>query len=185
MTPEAICGLLAEPARLAAFSAVVLGAGTVEEIRDRTGLERRQVTAAIRRLSAGGLLRTVDRRWQADVGAFKTAVRDQAPPDDRAPELDADPARAVILRTFLRDGRIVQLPAARGKRRVVLEHLVTMFEPGVRYAEREVNALLRAWHDDYAALRRYLIDEALMSREDGVYWRTGGPVLVEPLPRPA
>jgi hypothetical protein len=34
--------------------------------------------------------------------------------------------------------------------------------------------MLRAWYDDHAALRRYLVDENLLSREGGVYWRTGG-----------
>jgi hypothetical protein len=177
MAPEAICGLLAEPERLATFSAVVLGAGTTEEITDRTGLTARRVTAAVRRLSAGGLVRAADGRLQAATEAFQAAAREAAPAVEGAPEPDPDPARAAVLRAFLRDGRIGQLPAARGKRRVVLEHVVTTFEPGVRYAEREVNALLRAWHDDHAALRRYLIDEQLMSREDGVYWRTGGPFL--------
>jgi hypothetical protein len=176
MTPDAICGLLAEPERLAAFSAVVLGAGTAEEIANRTGLGGRDVAAAVRRLAAGGLVHAVDGRWRADVAAFKTAVREHAvTPYDAAPHLDGDPARDAVLRAFLRDGRIVQLPAARGKRRVLLEHLVGVFEPGVRYPEREVDALLRAWHDDYVAVRRYLIDEGLMSREAGVYWRTGGP----------
>jgi hypothetical protein len=79
-----------------------------------------------------------------------------------------------VLRAFVRDGRIVQLPAARGKRRVLLEHIAAVFEPGVRYPEREVDATLRAWYDDHAALRRYLVDEDLMAREAGVYWRTGG-----------
>ena len=39
-----------------------------------------------------------------------------------------------------------------------------------------VDAILRAWHDDYVSLRRYLIDEGLLSRDGGVYWRSGGPV---------
>lgn len=113
--------------------------------------------------------------------AVKAAVRAQpTSPDDQAGNLDADPARAAVLRAFLRDGRIVQLPAARGKRRVLLEHLVAVFEPGVRYGEREVNALLRPWHDDYVAVRRYLIDEGLMSRRNGIYWRTGGPFVADP-----
>ena len=47
-------------------------------------------------------------------------------------------------------------------------------EPGVRYPEREVNALLAVWHPDVAALRRYLVDEGLLTREAGVYWRSGG-----------
>jgi hypothetical protein len=70
------------------------------------------------------------------------------------------------------------MPAAHGKRMVVLEHIAAAFEPGVRYPEREVNAVLRAWFDDYAALRRYLVDSDLLSRADGTYWRTGGPVVL-------
>jgi hypothetical protein len=36
--------------------------------------------------------------------------------------------------------------------------------------------MLRVFHPDYAALRRYLVEEGLMSRERNIYWRTGGPV---------
>ena len=76
----------------------------------------------------------------------------------------------------MRDGRLVSIPAQHSKRLVVLHHLVRVFEPGVRYPEREVNALLAVWHVDVAALRRYLVDEGLLTREAGVYWRTGGRV---------
>jgi hypothetical protein len=31
-----------------------------------------------------------------------------------------------------------------------------------------------AGHPDVAALRRYLVDEGLLTREAGVYWRNGG-----------
>jgi hypothetical protein len=51
-----------------------------------------------------------------------------------------------------------------------------VFEPGVRYAEQDANALLRAFHPDHAALRRYLVDEGFLSREGGTYWRSGGTV---------
>jgi len=74
----------------------------------------------------------------------------------------------------MRDGRLTSIPSARSKRRVVLDHVVRVFEPGRRYPEREVDTLLRAFHPDHAALRRYLIDEDFMAREAGVYWRTGG-----------
>ena len=79
-----------------------------------------------------------------------------------------------MLSAFVRDGRLTSIPAQYTKRRVVLEHLVRVFEPGVRYPEREVNALLAVWHPDVAALRRYLVDEGLLTRAAGVYWRTGG-----------
>jgi hypothetical protein len=58
---------------------------------------------------------------------------------------------------------------------MILEHIVRAFEPGVRFAEREVDAVLRALYEpDWVTLRRLLIDEGLMSRQDGWYWRTGG-----------
>jgi len=58
---------------------------------------------------------------------------------------------------------------------MMLEYIVAAFEPGVRMPEREVDAVLRAFYEeDWVSLRRYLIDAGLMSREKGVYWRTGG-----------
>lgn len=89
--------------------------------------------------------------------------------------------RGRVLRTFVYDGMIRQLPAKRAKRRIVLEHVVTSFEPGVRYPERAVDEILRTWHPDYCALRRYLVDEELMAREAGIYWRTGGPPPLPPI----
>lgn len=49
MTPETLCGLLAEPDRLATFAAVVLGCATASEVANRTGLGGREVAAALRR----------------------------------------------------------------------------------------------------------------------------------------
>jgi Uncharacterized protein conserved in bacteria (DUF2087) len=37
----------------------------------------------------------------------------------------------------------------------------------------------RAYHPDYAALRRYLVDEGFMKQEQGVYCRSGGTVDME------
>lgn len=177
MKAEALCGLLAEEDRLAVFAAVALGAHTAGEVAAATGLPGRTVVVALNRLTQGGLIATEADRLVVRIDALRDATRvhtvDDTPDDE---PLDSDPGRAAVLRTFLRDGRIEQMPAARGKRRVLLDHIVVVFEPGVRYPEKQVDALLRAWHDDYAALRRYLIDEGLMARDNGIYWRIGGPV---------
>ena len=85
--------------------------------------------------------------------------------------------REQVLRTFFDpEGRLTTIPAKHTKRLVVLDALAQLFEPGERYLETEVNARLRGAHDDVAALRRYLVDEGFLSREAGVYWRTGGTV---------
>jgi hypothetical protein len=177
-TPETLCGLLAEPDRLKVFAAVALGADSPSAVVEQTGLPAKAVTAAVRRLHLGGLVTIEDGAFATSAGTFKDAVRRHTPEAPPEEPLDVDRTRAQVLRTFISDGRLVQIPVARAKRRIVLEHIVASFEPGVRYPERTVNAVLRAWFPDHAALRRYLVDEGLMGRDAGEYWRTGGYVPV-------
>ena len=40
----------------------------------------------------------------------------------------------------------------------------------------EVNEVLIGFHEDYAALRRYLVDEQFLTRVANVYWRSGGSI---------
>jgi hypothetical protein len=81
------------------------------------------------------------------------------------------------LRPFVRDGRITAMPARRKPRLLLLNLVAQAFEPGRHYDEAAVNQVLKGLFDDHAALRRYLVDEALMSRTpDGTYWRSGGTV---------
>jgi 8-oxo-dGTP pyrophosphatase MutT (NUDIX family) len=186
----ALVGLLSEEERLRVVAALALGAGTLADLAAATGLSQRDLGAALRRLDGGGLVSVTADRVELNAGLFKQAARDAAPdepPDDFGA---ADPKVAAVLRAFLRGGRLVQMPTVAGKRRIVLEYIASTFEPGVRYAERQVNAVLAAWYDDYAALRRYLVDGGLLAREAGEYWRIGGWVDVSdpaaaPQPEPA
>lgn len=95
-----------------------------------------------------------------------------------ATDPNAEAARKRVLETFLRDGRIVQIPRQHAKRRVLLDLLAQEFEPGVRYTETEVNEVLARYHPDTAAWRRYLVDEEFMERDPTgtYYWRAGGTV---------
>jgi len=90
--------------------------------------------------------------------------------------MQRSPADQRILERFLRDGQLITMPARRAKRLVVLDEVAQLFELGKTYPEHQVNALLAPIHPDVAALRRYLVDEQFLSREGGVYWRSGGSV---------
>jgi hypothetical protein len=84
-----------------------------------------------------------------------------------------------VLRAFFRDGRLREVPAKESKRRTVLERIALEFDPGVRYDENEVNAMLGRYFNDHAALRRYLVDGGFLERDHGEYWRAGGRVDVD------
>jgi hypothetical protein len=91
-----------------------------------------------------------------------------------------DERAAALIGAFLRDGRLVRLPARLTRRKEVLRYLAMRdFRPRTWYSEREVNEVLRAWCDgadatDYVSVRRYLIDYHILDREDaGRYWLLG------------
>lgn len=97
------------------------------------------------------------------------------------PDLDSAPVLAALasdprLRGFLRNGRVETIPAKHSRRLLLLDQIAQAFEPGVRYPERDVSLFLGGLHPDYAALRRYLVDEDFLTRAGGEYWRTGGTV---------
>ncbi len=173
-----IAGLLADGTRLAVVAALALGATDIAGVAAATGRPATEVALAARRLGRGGLVArdgaALHLRTEVFAAAARSAGEHRPPPEP----LSADPAVDAVLQAFVRDGRLTSIPAHRSKRLVVLDHLVRVFDPGVRYPEREVNALLAVWHPDTAALRRYLVDEGLLSREAGIYWRSGGTVEV-------
>lgn len=82
----------------------------------------------------------------------------------------------VVDRFFTPTGRLHTVPAKHAKLLLVLDRVAQSFEPGLKYPETEVNQILLGYHDDYVALRRYLVENSFLSREAGLYWRTGGTV---------
>ena len=182
LDPAALAGLLAEEARLRAFAAVVLGAGTVEAVQDATGLDRREAVAALERLIGGGVIERDDNGgMRAKAQPFKDAARAaaEARPEEEVVHPSGSQEATAALRTFIRDGRLTQIPTNRTKRLHVLDFLSTLFEPGRTYHEPVVNKMLSAWHEDTAALRRYLVDEGFLERRDNFYWRAGGTFEIE------
>ena len=175
----AIAGLLADDGRRRVVAALVLGSVTIDDVRLATGLTSREVAEALARLVAGELVvRGTDGEHVLLGEAFRLAAIASAPerpsPD---PTGDAPEDEARVLRTYFRGGRLVQIPPQRSKKRIVLDRLALEFDIGMRYSERQVNGILRRFHPDVAALRRYLVDEGFLDREAGEYWRSGGTVL--------
>jgi DNA-binding HxlR family transcriptional regulator len=79
-----------------------------------------------------------------------------------------------VLRDYMLNRRLKHIPVKRGKLLAVLRWLAGHFEPGRKYTEREVNAIIAQYHEDYARLRRELIDFGFLRRErgGGQYWLT-------------
>lgn len=174
--PVRLFGMLCTGERLHAFAAVVLGARTSAQVSERAELTSKAALRALTQLERQGLVQHGSDGWEPRVETMREAVAASAPKDGADDHGATDASESAVFRAFLRDGRLTAIPTQRRKRLVILEYIVRGFEPGVSYTEREVNAVLRAFHADCAALRRHLVDEEYLSRESGTYWRTGGRV---------
>jgi hypothetical protein len=179
MTPEDVLRALADPERLAVAGALARRGRTAGDLAEELGLPAARVQHHLSRLTAAGLVKVEwnRRTYRLNTEALRSAAREAGPPRDPGLALGAVyEEEESVLRHYFRGGRLTEVPAKRSKRLIVLQRLALEFDPGIRYSERDVNSALRRFHDDYAALRRYLVDAGFLSRERGEYWRSGGPV---------
>lgn len=79
--------------------------------------------------------------------------------------------RETVLKTYFKDGlegEITLIPSKEKKKLILLQHIVTRFEVGKAYTEKEVNTILKTVHADFVSLRRHLIEYGFMERnKDG------------------
>ncbi len=76
-----------------------------------------------------------------------------------------------IYRFLDENGVLVAWPSKLKDKLLAVEYLATKFEYDKIYSEAEVNGILKNWHnfDDWALLRRSLIDYGYMERDFGGY----------------
>ena len=168
MKAATLSGLLGDDERLRVVAAIALGARTVDDVANSGDLKPQEVRRALPRLMSAGVVEDQD-GLRVDVAAFREAARDRSPRERDLPNATLEQAR--VLRNFVEEGRLRAVPVRAAQRRVVLEYLAERFDDGVEYPEAQVNELLSRFHDDYASLRRFLVDEGLLTRQAGRYRR--------------
>lgn len=166
--------LVLDPVRLATLGAAAVGPVDSAGLSEELGVETKSVLLAIVKLREAGLL---DEENRLVVDTLQRLGKELPTMEGAAPLVTEGPwdhEESTVLRRFFDGTRLTRIPAQHAKRLIILDRLAQEFEPGVRYPEREVNFTLQLWYPDYAALRRFLVDEGFLTRADGVYWRIGG-----------
>lgn len=154
---------------------------SVEQMAEMLGLSPSTVSHHLSRLSKVGLV-TAQADSYYNMYQLETKALEQMAQRLLAKEtlpavvadVDVDAYDKKVLQTYLTPaGRIKAFPSQQKKFQVILRHVVEVFEPGQRYSEKQVNDMLRQFHDDTAELRRSLVEYRLMKREGGGrdYWR--------------
>ena len=127
-------------------------------------------------LAEVGVITETDGVYDLDEKAIESFARGQF--EGKRPSYEANQEKPEdvrkVLKSFLNaDGSLKQIPPQGNKLLIILNFIVDAFAFDANYTEKEVNTILRRFHLDTAALRRYLVDSGFMAREsDGTrYWR--------------
>ncbi|MBL4934407.1 DUF2087 domain-containing protein [Clostridium sp. YIM B02515] len=68
--------------------------------------------------------------------------------------------------------KLISFPAKEKKKIVVLKKIMQQFEKQKKYSEKELNSILKEIYEDFATIRRYLIEYGFMERTNDCkyYW---------------
>jgi hypothetical protein len=167
---------LASADRLRIIGVLVRGKASQSDIAEQLHLPTRDVFNHLAFLVEVGIVHEEDGLYDLDEKTIEAYARGQFEGKRQSFEAQGEKPEDVrkVLKSYLNaDGTLKQIPPRGNKLLIVLNFIVDAFAYDTNYTEKEVNTILRRFHLDTAALRRYLVDNGFMAREgDGTrYWR--------------
>jgi len=167
---------MASVERLRVIGVLARGRATQAEVAEQLHLPVKDVFNHLSFLTHVGILAETDGIYDLNEKAIEGLARRQFEGKRPVYEAKGEKQEDVrkVLKNFLNaDGTLKQIPPTGNKLLIILNFIVDVFAFDTNYTEKEVNTILRRFHVDTAALRRYLVDNRFMAREsDGTkYWR--------------
>ncbi len=169
---------LADKSRLQILSGLMNEPMYVELIAQRLALTPSTVSFHLKKLETAGLVTAQKEQYYTvytlKEGALKQTIESflQGETNDKSVEEKREEEyRRKVLDSFFAYGKLKNLPVQHKKKRIVLEEMVKVFQPGIKYTEKEVNIMIADVYEDFCTLRREMIIERLLDRDHGLYWR--------------
>ena len=161
--------------RLRIAGLVGVEALSANQLAQRLKISLRQVVENLTTLQNLGLVQQKGEIYFLDEKALQALARKVLSGSRSKAQMEDLPAdeyeRKVISDFSLPDGSFKTFPTQQKKFLAILRYIVRVFEPGMEYPEKQVNAMLLRFNEDTATLRRGLVDYNLMQRQAGVYKR--------------
>jgi len=147
-----------------------------KQIAKAFGVHPSDVVRHLEKLKTSGVVSDANGVYELDEKAIESLARGQFRgnrPIYEVKDDEQDDVRIVLKNYLNADGTLKQIPPIGNKLFVILKFIVDAFDFEANYTEKEVNTILRRFHVDTAALRRYLVDHGLMARDSygTKYWR--------------
>ena len=169
---------LADVERLKITGLLALSPRTAAELAEMLKIKLPRVVNHLGFLAHTGLVNQNESTYSLDSDAVQTMARQVlagSRPAVNVDELEGPEYDRKVLSAFLQpDGRIKALPMQQKKLMALLRYLLPNFQENEKYSEKSVNEILGRYFEDTATLRRSMVDNGLLQRKEGIYWRVTG-----------
>lgn len=167
---------LADTSRLHVLNSLMDKPQYVEELAHRLNLAVSTVSFHLKKLEKAGLVNKVKEQYyiiyHVNYSIFDLSLReltsfeniDKYIQDERINKY-----RDKVLKTFIRKGKLIKLPVQHKKKLIILDEFTKKFKTGIKYDEKKVNEIINQVYDDHCTIRRLLIEEGMMIRENQIY----------------
>jgi biotin operon repressor len=174
--PLNIIKALGDESRLLILDALREKPKYVEELSERLKLAVSTVSFHLKKLEAAGLVSSAKEQYYTiytlNDSLLKVTLKElisSGETDRTVQDSRMSAYRNKIIKTFFSRGKLQKLPAQYKKKLIILEEILRKFDKDKAYPEREVDEIISGVYDDYCTVRRYFIDEKMMSRKNGIY----------------
>ena len=168
---------LADKSRLQILKSLVKEEMYVERLAERLGLTPATISFHLKKLEdAGAVTSRKDQyytiyslRQEVFMTNIIDIIKEESEVIDEQKQREEE-YRAKVIKTFFEYGRLKSIPAQRKKQRICLEEIAKSFKAGQKYDEKEVNEIIKMYHEDFCTIRRDMICAHIMEREGSTYW---------------
>ena len=167
---------LADKSRIQILKSLMEKDMYVELLAQRLSLTPATISFHLKKLMDAGALTSRKEQYYTiysiNDDIFKVSILDilKEKSEESALQQERDNAyRKKVIDSFFEYGKLKSIPAQRKKELIILEEIAKAFEAGRDYSEREVNIIIADFHDDFCTLRRDMISEGLLKRENMTY----------------
>jgi len=168
---------LSDTSRLRVLNSLISKPQYVEELAKRMNLAESTVSFHLKKLENAKLVYKVKKQYYIVYHfcnkIFNMSLRELINfenPDKYLQDERILKYRQKVLKTFFKKEKLVKLPVQWKKKMIILDEFVKKFKSGKKYREEEINQIIMESYLDYCTIRRLMIDEGIMRRENQTYW---------------
>lgn len=168
---------LADKSRLQILKSLAIEDMYVERLAERLGLTPPTISFHLKKLADVGAVRSYKTQYYTMYSLcqdiFTSRIIDiikEESDEAKLQERRELEYRERVLAAYFEYGKLKLIPAQRKKKHIIYEEIAKKFEAGRIYSEREVNIIIADYHDDFCTIRRDMISDKILARDEKGYW---------------